>query len=364
LKRLIPDFLNLRYEYLFKILGNDGNLSYEAKCLFLVAILYTPGLIVTTLTDTVKEFISIGWGFFLSNVLLGIVVWLLISFSRKANDKLVQVTEIIAPTKKESEELKEWKEKIEEYKEWTHFELTKWYWHYFQAITATIGGFLICKFIILERVGIGWIQNNLLNELYFLAWFSFLGFLAGSSLSYVFIGFWLIRKYCKDVISEKEVKPLDPDHTGGLRELGRLSLDLDLVVALPSLTFLIYLPQRPEVLSVEVLGGLSILYCLLLISVFFITLSPAHNAMVKAKIDCLTKIHKEYREMHETLIEKLVTEKRLKKEDYERLKGLYDLYDRTESMAVWPLDYRILLRFLVTSVLPLIASVITISLWP
>ena len=136
------------------------------------------------------------------------------------------------------------------------------------------------------------------------------------------------------------------------------------MVALPSLAFLIYLPQKPGILSIEVFIGLSILYFLLLVTVFFISLSPAHAAMIDAKIEYLLKIHEEYREMHQGLSRKLSTEEHLNPKDFERLEGLYRLYDRVEGMAVWPLNYRILLRFVVTSILPLIASVITISLWP
>jgi hypothetical protein len=86
-----------------------------------------------------------------------------------------------------------------------------------------IASFLVCKFIILERVDIRWIQNSVLNEWYFLTWFVALGFIGGVCLFYIFGGFWVIRKYCKDVVSEKEVMPLDPDHTGGLKRIRQIS---------------------------------------------------------------------------------------------------------------------------------------------
>jgi hypothetical protein len=277
-------------------------------------------------------------------------------------EKIVQVSQIIAPPKREkwqneSEEWADWKKRINSYRKWARSgRLCLWY--YFDAFAMAIASFLVCKFIILERVDIGWIQNSVLNKWYFLTWFVALGFIGGVCLFYIFGGFWVIRKYCKDVVSEKEVMPLDPDHTGGLKELGRLALDLDLTVAIPSLAFLIYLPQNPTLLSTDFLIGLSILYCLVLIFVFFISLSPAHNDMINAKI------HKEYREIHMNLYQKLSTDEQLDPADFQRLDGLYRLYDRVESMAVWPLDYRIVLRFLITSILPLTASIITVSLWP
>jgi uncharacterized membrane protein YukC len=111
---------------------------------------------------------------------------------------------------------------------------------------------------------------------------------------------------------------------------------LDLTVAIPSLAFLIYLPQNPTLLSTDFLIGLSILYCLVLIFVFFISLSPAHNDMINAKIAYLLKIHKEYREIHMNLYQKLLTDEQLDPADFQRLDGLYRLYDRVESMAVCP----------------------------
>jgi hypothetical protein len=367
-EQIVPDFLNHSWEHLFRRIGNDGVLTCQIKCLALVLILYVPGLVITALTGTLTRFLSIGWGFFLSNVLIGIIVWLLIDFLKEVNDKLVQVNQILTPLEgevkqEELENVMKWEDRKEKYKQWTH-KSRLYLWYYFYAFGASISSFFVCEFVVLERIGIGWVQNNPFNELYFITWFIALGFIGGACLHYIFLSFWIIRRYCKDVISTDEIRPFDPDHTGGLRELGRLALDLDLVVALPSLAFLIYLPQNPGVLAIDVLIGISILYCLFLISVFFISLSPAHDSMINAKVRYLMKIHEEYRERHLELLNKLYTNEHLDSKDFSWLRGLYKLYDRVESMAVWPLDYRTLLRFLLTSILPLIASVITVSLWP
>jgi hypothetical protein len=88
-------------------------LSYETKCVVLVLLLYIPGLIITALTGTITSFISVGWGFFFSNVLIGVVVWLLIGFLRKVEEKIVQVSQIIAPPKREK-----WQDGSEEWADW------------------------------------------------------------------------------------------------------------------------------------------------------------------------------------------------------------------------------------------------------
>jgi len=378
-ERFIPDLLNLQFEYLFKTIGRDTkHLPYQVRCLALVLIMYLPGLIVTSITGTGTLFISVGWGFFLSNILIGLVVWLLIGFLKKVNRKFEDVNKIIAPMEletsdasisKEQEEENDrpsWDDRKKNYNERIKGEAKKGAkWYYPQALGAAILGLLISKIVIVERIG--WIQGNLFTELYFLIWFTFLGFLAGACIYYITTGFWMIRRYCKNVITQAEILPLDPDRTGGLKELGRLSIDLDLVVALPSLVFIIYLPQNPEILAGE-LGqktfiALSILYTLLLIFVFFISLSPAHDDMIQAKTKYLIEIHTEYRDLHNNLIRKIRTKgEYVKPEDYDRIKGLYDLYDRAESMSVWPLDYRIMFRFLITSILPLISGLTIITI--
>ena len=224
----------------------------------------------------------------------------------------------------------------------------------------------------------GWIlyESNgwLLKDVYLRAWFISYGFFLGGCLHYIFDAYGAIRKYCKDVVSDEELLPLDPDRAGGLRELGRLSLDLDSIIALPSIAIPIYL-LRFEILQSfgrEVDGGigapqmqaaivLCTLYALVLAVVFFASISPAHEPMVKAKVKYLLKIHKEYKDLHKKLLDKLDTKEIIEPTEYRRLSGLYDLYDRVERMAVWPLDFRTVVRFAITSTLPLLSIGITIS---
>jgi len=187
-------------------------------------------------------------------------------------------------------------------------------------------------------------------------------------LHYILGSFWIIRKYCKDVVSPEEILPLNPDHTGGLRELGRLSLDLDLIIALPSIAFpiAVLLSKQHEFFgremgNIEVAIMLSILYAVLLIFVFFGSISSAHDAMVKARSNYILKIHSEYKDIHKEILQKLESKELMDPDEYKRLSGLYDLYDKVEGMAVWPLDFRTTLRFTITSLLPMISVGITMS---
>jgi hypothetical protein len=364
-KPFVPDFLNIKHEYLFKIIGRDGKYSLEMKCLFLVLILYVPGLVTTFFSGTLDKYVLDGWQRFVSTIIIGIVLWLLIRFLKRIGLKLQHVSEVISPprklkpTEKGYDKWKHWESKVEDYKEWTHSPARAPHvWYYSEAILAAIIGFIFSNLIL--KPDAGWAGNYLPNILFFHAWFTFLGFLVGAFLYYVWSGFWAIRKYCKDVISSEEILPLDPDRTGWLRELGRLSLDLDLVVALPSIAFPLYLSSVK--IPAESWIGIALLYALVLVFVFFVSISPAHDDMVAAKTDYLLKVHSEYKDIHEGILQKLESDELINPEEYKELSGLYELYDRVERMSVWPLDFQTTLRFSITSLLPLVTVGITISI--
>ncbi|MFX0202580.1 MAG: hypothetical protein ACFFCW_41280 [Candidatus Hodarchaeota archaeon] len=368
-ERILPDLLKMENEYLFKILGSeDGKYSLELKCLFLVLVLYVPGLVTSILAGTGEMFVIEGWRHLAATVLMAIVVWFLVRFLKRLDERIQHVSRIIAPvdkkmsTKEGNETWRNWN-KLKKYKNWA-CSIGSYRAYYLYAIVGVAGGFLLGILVIKPEMG--WVHSNLLNELYLRAWYIFLGFLTTVFLFYVFAGFLVIRKYCEEVVSYKEILPLDPDLTGGLRELGRISLDLDLIVALPSIAFPLNLIGRgPEFWQTGNLApwiGLSVLYALILIFVFFVSISPTHDDMVTAKTNYLLKIHREYKDMHKEILRKLKPDELLDLKEYRRLSGLYELYDRVERMAVWPLDFRTTLRFAITSTLPLISLGITISI--
>ena len=385
-ERIIPDLLNMKYEYLFKTIGRDGKFSLELKCLFLVLILVIPCLIANSWHGTLLAYLIEGWGHFVATVFTGVFVWFLIRFHRRIDERIHHVNQIISPQKKEigDKGYDEWRNG-EGYQKWKNWErkvgkYTKWIprlgshkWYYFDAIGGAVCGFILG--MLLVGPGHGWVLENRFTMLYLRGWYIFYGFFIGACLHSIFGGYNAIRGYCKDVVSHEEILPLDPDRTGGLRELGQIALDLDLIVAIPSVAFPVYLlrfklfeflGQEVENISrtneVNMAIVLSALYALLLVFVFFGSISPAHDDMVKAKRNYLLKMHGEYRDMHEDFLGKLDTQQRIEPKEYSRLSGLYDLYEKVEGMAVWPLDFRTTLRFAITSLLPLISVGITISI--
>ncbi|NIO20572.1 MAG: hypothetical protein GTN76_07505 [Candidatus Aenigmarchaeota archaeon] len=378
--RIIPDLLSRKHEYVFRIIGRDEKYSLEFKCLVLVLILLVPVLIINILSGTHFEYFTWGWGNLLATVFIGFFTWFLIRFVRKVDSEIRRITEILSPPKSERdrEGNEEWKilgGRIRKYKQWAHHRLARLEWYYFAAAVGLACGTIIGVLTI--DPDYGWVFNDpyRLKEFYLRAWYAFYGFFIATSITYIISGHNVIRRYCKDVISHEEILPLDPDHTGGLKELGRLSLDLGLIVALPSVAFPIYLlrfrifeflgftvPPPAVQNEMRIAAVISPLYALLLVLVFFGSISPAHDDMVRAKNAYLLKIHMEYKDMHKKLLHKLETKRQIKPEEYKRLSNLHDLYDKVQSMAVWPLDFRTVVRFTITSSLPLIGVGITISI--
>lgn len=375
-EQVIPDLLGKKHDYLFRTIGREGKYSLELKCFLLVMILLVPCLLANLWSRTLYEYSIRGWGHFLATIFTGVFAWLLIRFLKKMDGEIRRINQILSPPRKERnkgyEEWKSWKLKIQKYKKWA-LRIGSYKWYYFAAIVGSVCGFIFSmRMVTLTH---GWALKDPLKMWYLRAWYVFYGFFLGISSHYIILGYNVIRKYCKDVISHEEIIPLDPDHTGGLRELGRLSLDLDLIVALPSVAFPIYflrfrifeffgyvLPAFDVQSEIQIATVVSLLYALLLISVFFVSISPAHDDMIKAKNNYLLKIHKEYKDMHENLLRKLETKQRIEPKEYNRLSGLYELYDRVESMAVWPLDFRTVMRFAITSSLPLISVGISMTI--
>lgn len=360
---IIPNYLGLKYDLLLKALGREGKLSLELKCLLLVFILYIPGLVTTIVAGTWRIYVFDEWRRFIVCIFIAVFMWFMVRFLKRLKEKIQRVSQIISPPRIEEKgrtgykEWNNWKQKLDNYREWMN--RSPHLWSLLSAVLGIIGG-IIVSICFLDPTKVKWIQGNPFNEIYFRSWFIGLGLLTGASLFGIFTGFWTLRKYCNDVVSQEEILPLAPDRTGGLKELGRLSLDLDLIVALPSIVFPLYLIGRdPEYLAQ--IGGsdlwraLSVLYALVLILVFFVSISPAHDDMAKAKDEYLLKIHSEYRDIHEKVLRKLEPDELMGPEEYKRLSGLYELYDRVNSMAVWPLDFQTTIRFAITSILPILS---------
>ncbi|MFB0544717.1 MAG: hypothetical protein ACETVN_03300, partial [Asgard group archaeon] len=193
-ERIIPDLLDMKHEYLFRTIGKDGKYSTELKCFFLILILWLPCLLMNYLSGTSTDYFTSGWRHFVATVFVGVFLWILIGFQKRIDEKIRIIGQAISPRKRERgqegyEAWVGWKRKVRNYVNWARG-LFSYKWYYFSAIVGLVCGFILSLTIIEPEYG--WVQQNLLKELYLRAWWIFLGFLAGVSVYYIFVGFWVI----------------------------------------------------------------------------------------------------------------------------------------------------------------------------
>ena len=81
--RIIPDLLDMKYEYLFRTIGKHGKYSTELKCFFLILMLCIPCLLMNYLTGTLTNYFISDWGYFVATVFIGVFLWILIRFQKK-----------------------------------------------------------------------------------------------------------------------------------------------------------------------------------------------------------------------------------------------------------------------------------------
>ena len=207
-------------------------------------------------------------------------------------------------------------------------------------------------------------------HLYFIAWCTVMGVILGIAVWRVVSCVYVIRKYCEQFATPEKIIALAPDRTGGLGLLGHLSFDLDKAVSVPSITVLAYVSQAAlaPLLHPNVEGAIGIsfatgylvalVYTAFLAVVFFIPLSPAHNAMLEAKNKSMQLIDTEFRKLYPSMVEEIQAGHKQKSEYFERAEQLYSLYERAKKMAVWPLNFGLISKYLLTAAIPIIGTFI------
>ncbi len=335
-------------EFFLRHICNPGRLGYGIKCLTSAIVIYAIGITSTALGGTLLEYLN-DYGFLVANLVMGVALWSLSRSMREIDDAII----LVAPDKKDSAQLRD-------FFKWAKVQDSVWWYH-----LDTIGGALIAL-----SVGIlvvlptlippqHWVRNgNLITALFYLSWITYLGYVIGVAVNRIFGAVWIIRKYCRDFLNAENIFPLNPDRLGGLRPLGRLALDLELTVAIPSLVILAFLILVPSLAKGTFTIVMSGLYTALLAAVFFVPLSPAHDSMVDAKESALRQLNDLFKRLH---TETLPSIELPSPQKLAGMRDLYFLYSEAEKMAVWPLDIRSLIRFSVTSAIPLAGS-ITINL--
>ncbi len=155
------------------------------------------------------------------------------------------------------------------------------------------------------------------------------------------------------------VIPIAPDGQGGLSSIGQVAYSLMFVVAsgVPFLIGMYFTVDRDASLQIGAL-----IYFLTLVAIFFAPLMSVHTLMKEAKENELERLSELFRTAYSQLPEASEIENLLgqeeRTEDHQQnvhyLGQINNLYERADTMPVWPFNPGMLAKFFSVIVFPLI----------
>ncbi|MFH0815434.1 MAG: hypothetical protein V1934_01260, partial [Methanobacteriota archaeon] len=190
------------------------------------------------------------------------------------------------------------------------------------------------------------------------------GYLIPKAIWHLFSTMICTRKIITILEAKKALKlrPLCPDGAAGLAAFGRLSLSMISITIVPMIALVVIFAKGIELRHAsDYIGALPmIFYMLLIILIFFLPLSSAHNAMSTAKEKELKILGEEFNKAYEIFSREIkkkgITDELQKSVEY--MNRIGSLYDHVEKMAVWPFDIQVMAQFIFTFMLPLITLII------
>ncbi len=152
-----------------------------------------------------------------------------------------------------------------------------------------------------------------------------------------------------------DLQPMHPDGAGGLGRLGRASLWFNFgTLSLTAIPAALYLTHG---LTATLLFGASLLIVALPV-VFFLPLATAHGVMRDKRDELLEFVHERHRTATANTL-RLLREPTLDEEgrsqlnaELEHIGQLDGLYSNLQAMPVWPFDWRTIIQFSASVVVP------------
>jgi hypothetical protein len=238
------------------------------------------------------------------------------------------------------------------------------------AVTALIlstGGtliFLLPKYLHRMQIQDSWSMANPWNLVLSVLWAITGLYAALLVLFFIVLSIIWLRRLFTDF--KVEVRPLHPDHAGGLYPLGKFSLNLSYIITL--LGFILatipisryYLANGTFGFSwtSDVILGLGI-YILAAPFAFFAPLSVAHAAMKGTKERLLLEISQRFEKEYAAIQESIQGDIKEVNTNMENLRGLYSLYELTSEFPVWPFNIENILRFITSFVSPILLVILS-----
>lgn len=207
-------------------------------------------------------------------------------------------------------------------------------------------------------------------------WVGSLLLLPTSAMAVYMICMTVSRAICVIVTVKKFFKvipvslfPWHPDHYGGLRVLNTYAVTLTYIIGIWGFgisIFVIQTAQFGELSKMPLIWILIVAYLAFTPFCFFFTLDGAHQAMKDVKDNQLKTISNRFKTVYSNIQESLGSMDgqylQVRVDEIEQLQRLYKL---TEAFPVWPYDWgsiRKILGAMITSILPLIISLISAAI--
>lgn len=172
------------------------------------------------------------------------------------------------------------------------------------------------------------------------------------SLSWYLIA--IVRSIRRFTTMPLDIRPLDPDNAAGLKPLSQLSFNLSLVslLGVAGIMYAIFLGGRNIYEPTTIL----FLACLVLLMfvLFLLPLTNAHNVMEDQKSKILKILSAEHALAYKKIKEEIPKAgPSINADSLTELQGIAELYDRANSMPVWPFDFRTITNLIAAIGLPL-----------
>jgi hypothetical protein len=242
----------------------------------------------------------------------------------------------------------------------------KWIWS-LTAFILSVGGtslFLLPRYLYRMQIQDSWSMATPLNLALSTLWAITGLYAAFLVLFFILVSIsWLRRLFTEFTL---EVRPLHPDHAGGLSPLGKFSLNLSYIITI--LGFILatipisryYLATGSFGFSwtMDVILGLGI-YIIAAPFAFFAPLSVAHGAMKNTKRELLLQISQRFEREYVSIQKSLEGTGALLEENISNLNGLNSLYLLTSKFPVWPFNVENIVRFFTSFISPILLVIIS-----
>jgi hypothetical protein len=165
----------------------------------------------------------------------------------------------------------------------------------------------------------------------------------------------LVRIIRRFTIMPLDIRPLDPDGAAGLKPLSALSFNLSLVslLGVAGLIFGLFFGGRTldEPQTMIFLASLIVL----MIVLFMLPLSKAHYVMDEQKSEILKILSSEHALAYRRIKDEIPKAgPSINMDSLTELQGISELYDRANSMPVWPFDFKTITNLMAAIGLPLL----------